>query len=65
MQKKVRNRVAFAPDYADLAVRYSLLEKTDTSIKIKETHVSSNAPYTDTFEVWIVWNIMTPDPNSR
>ena len=35
MQKKIRNRVAFAPDYADLYARYSIIEKTDTKIMIK------------------------------
>ena len=65
MNKKIRNRVAFAPDYADLEMRFSLLEKTDTVIKIKETHVTKNAPYVDDFEIWLIWNILTPDKNSR
>ena len=65
LTKEVRNRIAFAPDYADLSVRFSLLEKTETYIKIKETHVTTNAPYADAFEVWIIWEILTPDPLSK
>ena len=65
LEKQIRNRVAFAPDYADAYIRFSLLEKSDTLIKIKETHVTKNAPYVDTFEVWTYWEIKTPDPLSR
>ena len=65
LEKEVRNRVAFAPDYADSEMRFSLLEKSDTAIRIKESHVTKNAPYVDNFEVWIYWEIRTPDPLSR
>ena len=65
LDKEVRNRVAFAPDYADTKLRFSLLEKSETKIRIKETHVTYDAPYVDNFEVWIYWDIVTPDPLSR
>ena len=65
LEKEIRNRVAFAPDYADTYMRFSLLEKSDTVIKIRETHVTKNAPYVDDFEVWAYWEIRTPDPLSR
>ena len=64
MKKDIRNRVAFTPDYAYETIRFHLLEKTDTKIKILETHVTENAPYTDSFEVWLMWEIISPDPLS-
>ena len=42
-----------------------MIEKTDTKIRIFEQHTSKNAPYTDTFQTEIFWDIMTPDPRSR
>ena len=38
IEKKIRNRVAFAPDYAMAYMRFSLIEKSDTRIIMKETH---------------------------
>ena len=63
--KKIRNRVAFAPDYADSYAIFSVLEKTDTKLRIKQTHYTRNAPYTDSFEVWVLWDVLTPDPQSN
>ena len=65
LQKRIRNRVAFAPDYADLYARYSIIKKTDTHITIKQTHVTENAPYVENFEVWLVWDMLTADPQSK
>ena len=42
-----------------------MLEKTDTKMKVKQTHFSRNAPYTETFEIWVIWDILTPDPESN
>jgi len=64
LSKEIRNRHAFAPDYADAELRFSLLEKSETKIRIKESHVTFNAPYVDKFEVWLLWDIVTPDPQS-
>ena len=63
--KNIRNRIAFAPDYAESYAVFSLLEKTDKKMKVKQTHFSRNAPYTETFEIWVIWDILTPDPASN
>ena len=63
MKKSIRTRSAFAPDHTGLDMRISLLEKSDTSIMIKESH-TSDAPYGDTFRVWIVWEAKTEDSKS-
>jgi len=34
-------------------------------IRIKETHQTKDAPYADAFQVWILWEILTPDPLSQ
>ena len=64
MLKTIRNREPFTPDWSYIEHRYMLLEKTDTNIKIGEVHITSNAPYVDKFQVWFIWEIMTPDPES-
>ena len=64
LEKRIRMDNPFTPDFAPLFMRFSLLEKSDTKIRIKETHVTTDAPYVDTFEVWILWDIITPDPSS-
>ena len=50
MEKRMRNH-GMGPDYTYLETYTSLLEKSDTKIVIHQTQVSSEAPYTDTFEV--------------
>ena len=65
MEKKIRNRVAFAPDYAKAYMRFSVIERTETRIIMKETHVQRDAPYVKGFDVWVKWEILTPDPRSR
>ena len=64
VEKRVRIRQAFAPDYGYNTQTFSLLEKSDTMIRIKETHQTKDAPYADAFQVWILWEILTPDPLS-
>ena len=64
LEKSIKMENPFAPDYSNLFLRVSLIEKSDTKIRIKETHVTTGAPYVDTFEVWVIWDIITPDPLS-
>ena len=64
IMKTIRNREPFTPDFSYIEHRYMLLEKTDTKIRFAEVHITSNAPYVDKFEVWFVWDIISPDPES-
>ena len=66
LDKLNRIRAAFAPDHGKEHIRFQLLEKSATKIKIKETHVNGDeVPYGDTFEIWMVWEVLTPDPLSQ
>ena len=62
--KEMRTRSAFAPDYTNLKIRISLLEKDETYIKIGQVH-NTNAPYGETFEVHQMWEAKTKDPASQ
>ena len=62
--KTIRNREPFTADWSYIDQHYMLLEKTDTKIRIAERHITSNAPYTDKFQVWFYWEFITPDPES-
>ena len=44
---------------------FSLLEKTDLAITIKITTVSDGALYADSFELWMIYEIITPDIRSN
>ena len=65
LEKSMRIRQAFAPDYVDYYARFSLLEKNETYIRVFEQHITRNAPYTDTFQIEVTWEIITADPLSN
>ena len=65
MEKEIRIRAFGAPNYGDLHMRFSVLERSETRIMIKETHVTSNVPYSDDYEIWILWEVATDSPLSN
>ena len=65
LEKSMRIRQAFAPDYVDYYARFSVLEKNETYVKVFEQHITRNAPYTDSFQIEVVWEIVTADPRSN
>ena len=61
----MRIRQTFVPDFVEYYGRYSLMERNDTHIKIFEQHVTRDAPYSDTFQTEVIWDILTADPQSH
>ena len=62
------NRIyaAFTPDWGDEFIYIQLLAKNETYIKILQHHIQGEeVPYADTFVIWMVWEMLTPDPLSH
>ena len=64
-EKNMRLHIAFAPDFVDYYARFSILEKNETYMKVFEEHITYDAPYTDSFNYWAFWEVITPDPRSH
>ena len=55
----------FLPDYCGALYVYSLLEKNETMISVKITEMDYGCGAEEQFHQETVWEIMTPDPESR
>ena len=64
-EKDKRARIAFAPDFVNYYARFSLVERNETYMQVFEQHITTGAPYTDTFHYNAIWEAMTPDPRSN
>ena len=55
----------FLPAYCGALYVYSLMEKTETSFSIKVTESDYGCGGQENFLQESIWNVMTPDPQSR
>ena len=66
LERDLKFHSAFTPDYCRNFARYSMLEKNETHLTWKVTAYGfDDCAGGTSFENWMMWEIMTPDPRSR